>query len=49
MYIAVNMQLAHYNLQRALKFAIRKEDLIDIIWAINQRPDWEDYQVYYIS
>lgn len=49
MYIAVNMTVAHYDLQRALRFAIRREDLTDIIWAVNQKPDWQNYQIYYVS
>lgn len=49
MYIAINMKIAHVDLQRALRFAIRKENLIDMICAINQRPEWEEYRVYYIS
>lgn len=49
MYIAVNMRIARVDLARALRFAIRKETLIDIIKELNRRENWEDYQVYYVS
>lgn len=49
MYIAVNMRMARVDLARALRFAIRKETLVDMIKALNRREDYQDFQVYYIS
>ncbi len=49
MYIAVNMRVARVDLMRAIRFAIRKETLIDMIKALSIRTDFEDFQVYYVS
>lgn len=48
MYIAINMSVAHYDLQRALRFALRAETLIDIILEVNKREDWKDFNIYYV-
>lgn len=49
MYVAVNMEIARVDLARAIRFAIRKETMIDLIKALSRRSDYKNFQVYYIS
>ena len=49
MYIVLNRNLAHYDLQRAWRFKRTFENFIDAFVFVNKQDKWTDYSIFYIE
>lgn len=49
MYIAIDMEVFKINPIRALKFAIRRETLLDILLDVEREKNSEKYKIYYVK
>lgn len=48
MYIAYNLEYCKIDLQRAIRFAHREEDDVEIIKWVTRQPDYYNYRIIYI-
>lgn len=50
MYIAINGKLAHYDLQRALRFRLQANTITEMLHKINQSNNkWYDYIIFTVE
>lgn len=49
MYIAINRKVFRENPVRALRFAIRRETVFDILMAVSNHADSEQYTIIYVE
>lgn len=49
MYIAINRKLLRINPVKALRFAIRRETVLDILMEVSKKENSEDYTIIYVE
>ena len=48
MYIAIDVYIAHYDIQRAWNFKRTFNTFLDAFTYVNSLPDWKNYSIFYI-